>query len=280
MGEALESFSVAIPTMGRTIELSALLESIERSTARPSQIIIVDQNPDDRLGGLTAKFPALSIEHHRVTFKGLSAAKNYAARVASSGVLFTPDDDCRVYPETFRTALDELKRTGADVVFGKSRDETGNDTIVVFQKSPGWLSQRNIDGMFVEPATAVRTKILREIPFDETLGVGTFHGAEEGYDWVLRLIAAKKRLFFQPAIQLFHPATVTDHGSEQSRRRVFSYRAGYGRLCRKHGLWGRYTKRVALVAGGIVVYSIADRRKARYYVAELKGLIAGATVQP
>jgi glycosyltransferase involved in cell wall biosynthesis len=280
MGNTLDSFSVAVPTMGRTAELAALLESIRQSRVLPSEIIIVDQNSDDRVAGVIAPFSDLPIDHHCVPFKGLSAAKNYAARVSTSEILFTPDDDCKVFPDTFATALSTLAETGADVVFGRCSDETGNDTIVVYKKNSGWLSRDAIDGMFVEPATAVRTSVLREIPFDETLGVGTFHGAEEGYDWVLRLLDGGKRLFFQPSIRFFHPRTITDHGSEQSRRRVYSYRAGYGRLCRKHGLWGRYAKRVALVTGGIAAYSVTDPRKARYYLAELRGLIAGVTVQP
>jgi GT2 family glycosyltransferase len=280
MADAPLSFSVAVPTMGRTDELAALLRSIGDSTVRPAQIIVVDQNADDRLAPIIAQFASLGINHHRVTFRGVSAAKNYAAKVASSDVLFTPDDDCRVLANTFQTALEELARTGADVVFGKCLDEDGADSIIRYRKEPGWLSPNRLDGMFVEPATALRTAVLREIPLDETLGVGTFHGAEEGYDWVLRLLDAGKRLYFQPAVRFFHPRTITDHGSPQALRRVFSYRCGYGRLCRKHGLWGRYAKRVALVAGGIVVYSIANRRKARYYLAELAGLIAGAIVEP
>ncbi|MGH9422256.1 MAG: glycosyltransferase family 2 protein, partial [Thermoanaerobaculia bacterium] len=144
---------------------------------------------------------------------------------------------------------------------------------------PGWLTLDKHIGMFVEPATAVRTAVAREIPFDETLGVGTFHGAEEGYDWVLRLLQAGKRLYFQPSIEFFHPQTVVDKGSPGALRRVFSYRCGFARLCRKHGLWGKYTRRVALTACAIPVYAIVDRTKARYYVAELCGLVAGMVIE-
>ncbi len=280
MVSALDSFSVAVPTVGRTTELTELLSSIAASTVLPDSIIVVDQNADDRLATVLDQFPGLPIARHRVDFRGLSAAKNYAGRVCESNVLFTPDDDCRVFPTTFQTALNELSRTNSDVVFGKCSDETGADAIVKFNTDAGWLSTQHIDGMFVEPATAVRTAVLREIPFDETLGVGTFHGAEEGLDWVLRLLAAKKRLYFQPAVMFFHPKTVTDHGSPQAIRRVFSYRCGLGRLCRKHGLWGKYFRRVGLVTGGIVAYSVVDRKKSRYYLAELAGLVAGAIVEP
>jgi GT2 family glycosyltransferase len=185
-----------------------------------------------------------------------------------------------VVADTFQNALEELRRTEADVVFGKCFDEDGAASIIRYRKEAGWLSRSRLDGMFVEPATVLRTAVLREIPFDETLGVGTFHGAEEGYDWVLRLLDAGKRLYFQPAVRFFHPRIITDYGSPQALRRVFSYRAGYGRLCRKHRLWGKYARRLALVAGGVVAYSIADRTRARYYMTELAGLIAGATVEP
>lgn len=280
MADAPLSFSVAIPTIGRTDQLAALLQSIGDSTVRPAQIIVVDQNNDNRVAPVIAQFLSLGIDHRRVIFRGLSAAKNYAATVASSDVLFTPDDDCKVLPNTFEAALAELARTGAEVVFGKCLDETGADSIIRYRKEPGWLSPSRMDGMFVEPASAIRTAVLREIPFDETLGVGTFHGAEEGADWVLRLLDAGKRLYFQPAIEFRHPRTITDHASPDAIRRVFSYRCGYGRFCRKHGLWGRYVKRAAVVAAGIALYSIANKGKARYYLAELAGLIAGATIEP
>ncbi len=280
MGDVDLSFAVAVSTIGRTHEVAALLKSIGDSTIHPVQIIVVDQNPDDRLAAVVAQFPALRIDHRRVTFKGLSAAKNYAATLACSDVLFTPDDDCKVLPDTFRRALDELDGTGADAVFGKCLDENGDDSIISYRKQAGWLSRNRLEGMFVEPATAVRTAVLRDFPFDETFGVGTFHGAEEGYDWVLRLLHAGKRLYFQPAVRFFHPRTIVDYGSPQALSRVFSYRCGYGRLCRKHGLWGKYAARAALVVAGVAVYSIVNRTKARYYVAELAGLLAGATIEP
>jgi len=274
------SFSVAVATAGRTDELADLLTSIERSSIKPTAVIIVDQNADDRLSDILARFPSLGIEHHRVPVRGLSAAKNYAASVASSAILFTPDDDCRVLPDTFQIMMDELKRTGADAVFGRCFDETGADSVTRYVKTPGWLARGRFEGMFVEPATAVRTQVVRQVPFDETLGVGTFHGAEEGYDWVLRLLAADKRLYFQPAAGFFHPRTIVDHGSPTSLRRVFTYRCGFARVCRKHGLWGKYARRIALVSAGIVAYLITDRGKARYYLAELSGLIAGAIIEP
>jgi glycosyltransferase involved in cell wall biosynthesis len=141
MADAPLSFSVAVPTMGRTDELAALLQSIGDSTVRPAQIIVVDQNADDRLARIIAQFSSLGINHHRVTFRGLSAAKNYAAKVASSDVLFTPDDDCRVLANTFQTALEELARTGADVVFGKCLDENGADSLIRYRRR--WRLRRS-----------------------------------------------------------------------------------------------------------------------------------------
>jgi glycosyltransferase involved in cell wall biosynthesis len=280
MGHNGPTFSVAIPTKGRTGELTELLRSISQSSLRPSQIIIVDQNDDDRLAGVISEFPDLPLAHHRVDFAGLSAAKNYAARLATGEFVFTPDDDSRVFPSTFESAIDTLAATGADVVFGRSVDGNGNESITRFRQDAGWLARDRIDGMFVEPATAVRTQVLRGTPFDETLGVGTFHGAEEGYDWVLRLLSEQRRLYFEPAITFFHPQTITDYGSSKALRRVFHYRAGFGRLCKKHGLWGKYLGRTALVASAIVVYSVTNRIKLRYYAAELAGLIAGVSVDP
>lgn len=274
------SFAVAVPTVGRTIELATLLQSIDESTVRPAQIVVIDQNCDDRLVPIIAQFPALGVEHHQVRFNGLSAAKNYAARVVTADVIFTPDDDCRVFPDTFRTALEELAVTGADAVFGRCLDETGRDAIVAYRHDAGWLSQRQMDGMFVEPAMAIRTAMLREFPFDETLGAGMFHGAEEGSDLVFRLLVAEKRLYFQPNVIFYHPRTVKDHASSAALRRVFSYRCGYGRLCSKHGFWTKYVRRLAIVTGAILVYAIGDRRRARYYIAELAGLIAGVVVPP
>ena len=88
--------SLVVATVGRTVELQRFLESMRTQTRRDFEIIVVDQNDDDRLVPILeqAKGWGLDIRHVRQSEKNLSRARNTGIRLAEGAIVAFPDDDC------------------------------------------------------------------------------------------------------------------------------------------------------------------------------------------
>ena len=274
--------SIVIPTIGREKEVRLLLQSI--SDTIPDrllyEIIIVDQNADDLLLSAIHDANNLYINHCKVPFRGLSKAKNYGIKQASGRYICFPDDDCRMLENSIETALNLLNTNQYDMVTGRCADEDGNDSILKFHKSYADLTIDNFEGKMVEPAIFAKRELMLEYSFDETLGVGTFHGAEEGFDLIYRLLKDKKRIFYSPDICLYHPQVILDKSETKSILRAFTYRCGLGRVCVKHKLYRKLLKRLFAVLLFIPFCAVFRRNSLRFYLAEMLGILSGIIVKP
>lgn len=269
--------SIIIPTINRDIELDQLLNSILKLNLRNYEIIIVDQNQDNRIDSIIKRhLKSLPIYHHKVTFKGLSKAKNYGTDNASGDFICFPDDDSEFSTDTVEIALKQLHNDKTiDILFGKTQDRGGNDSVIKFSNQSGFLNLSNFEGKFVEATMFARTMLLKEYRFDENLGAGTFFGAEEGYDLIYRLLKAKKSLYYDPKIKFYHPQTIIDKSDYSSLMRVYSYRKGFSYACLKHKMYIRLFSRIILVSSGVVLFLPFNRSKSYFYLVEFCSLITG-----
>jgi glycosyltransferase involved in cell wall biosynthesis len=94
------AITLIVATVGRTQELSRLLESIAAQTLTSLELIIVDQNADDRVKKLLEDSVSSLLCIHVRSAKGLSRARNVGIDLASGRILCFPDDDCW-YPGDF-----------------------------------------------------------------------------------------------------------------------------------------------------------------------------------
>ena len=270
--------SILVPTIGRTIELSALLHSIlDAKLSFPYEIVLIDQNSigylDEVLNNYRNKLP---INHHVVKFKGLSKAKNYGVKVSCGNFICFPDDDCKIFPDTFLNAFSLIEKENADLVFGKCIDEKGNDSVLNFQKEKYTLTKENMLGGFVEATVVCARGIFEKFEFDENMGAGTFFGSEEGFDWLYRILTeSSKKVVFSPEIKFYHPQVILSKGDLSALNRVFKYRCGTAYLCHKHHFERKYYKRLIMAYVASKLYYFTDRDKAKYYKTEFLALQLG-----
>ena len=99
--------SLVVPTINRVRELERLFRSLI-AQREDFEVIVVDQNPDDRLVPLVDSYRKhFPIEHLRASQKGQSRARNIGLRHIQGDIFAFPDDDC-VYSDGLLTAVSRL----------------------------------------------------------------------------------------------------------------------------------------------------------------------------
>ena len=277
----MEIISIIIPTLNRKKEIQDLLQSLVSSKHLIKEIIVIDQNCSNLLDSVIQDNSIYfnSIIHKKVSFKGASKARNEGVKYATAETICFPDDDAQFKEDTIRKALEEMRNKNVKVLFGKCVDNENKDSILKFDKKESFITLKSYENKFVESTLFISRELIEKYQFDENLGVGNFFGAEEGLDLVLRLIKDKVLIFYSPIIVFIHPQKVSNYTSPAELKRVFFYRAGFSRLCIKHKLFFKLLKRFFLVNSYILLLLLIQRKKARYYLSELLGLLAGVIVK-
>ena len=123
----MPTFSLIVPTFGRAEELDRLLSSLGEQSPASLEVIIVDQNDDDRVHPLLSLLDAsVRVQHIRVTKKSLSNARNVGLAHATGEFVAFPDDDCW-YPAEHLPKVEQWFHTHPqyDILAVGARDEDG-----------------------------------------------------------------------------------------------------------------------------------------------------------
>ncbi len=224
--------SLILATMGRTQELRTFLGHLREQAFRDFELIVVDQNPDDRLvpvlGEWAGSFPIL----HLRSRPGLSRARNVGLSRARGAVVGFPDDDCW-YPPTLLAELNRvwaLHPTCGGVVSGIGWGG------VPPRCRPGRCTRRAAWSVVASVCLFVHRDLVTALGgFDERLGLGsgTPWGAGEDVDLALRVLAAGRDLFYEPGVWVGHPE-ITSGRVARSSGRSRAYGRSTGRLLRQH----------------------------------------------
>jgi glycosyltransferase involved in cell wall biosynthesis len=279
------SFSLILGTIGRTREVECLLSSLEAQTYRDYELIVVDQNPDDRLVQILApykgEFPIL----HLKSEPGLSRAFNLGLEHASGDLVTFPGDDCQ-YPSDLldRVAQFFSHHPETDGLTGRSIDEHGDDTNGTFDTQAGTVDRFNVWNRSTAYTFFLRSDSLHGARFDEDMGpgAGTIWGAGNDHDFLLQLLTKGASLYYDPELIVLHPDPASQYDDdEQLIRRAYTYDCGAGRAIRKHGfpLWFRVWWLIRPL-GGLALYLVGLKKPpgARYRWNVLKGRFRGLLV--
>jgi glycosyltransferase involved in cell wall biosynthesis len=261
---AVPFISLIASTLGRDEEVTLLLETLAAQNDDHFELIVVDQNPDDRLVPVIQAFEGqLPIRHVRTTLRGLDRGRNLGASHARGDWFVFPDDDSW-YPPDFLKRLRHLIATeNADIYSGRSLNRDGAEIMVRFLQEDAEITRANVWQVLIEWVIAFRATTFRAASgFDEHLGVGsgTAWNSGEGQDLVLRCLANGARGLFRRELWGYHPEHKDSKTTDTEYRKMRSYGVGYGFVMHRHG----FTKADMLPSiirpiVGMAVYTMTGR---------------------
>lgn len=235
-GQGRPKISLVMATVGRTSEPRRFLEHLSRQTWPNFELVIVDQNRDERLCSLIEEYGSRFPLSHLKSAPGLSRARNAGLRHISGDVVGFPDDDCWYPPtllaEVARRVCDGTGRGGIAVLM-----DYGCSRALLRRRWPRRVTRLNVWALCLSCNLFFSRDVVSRVgDFDESLGLGagTRWGSGEDTDFALRAISAGCALYFDPRICVKHPP-LGRSAHEHDVRKARSYANGMGRVLRQHG---------------------------------------------
>ncbi|GGD95906.1 glycosyl transferase [Aureimonas endophytica] len=274
--------SLVVSTLGRSAELGPFLQSLENQTERDFELIVVDQNEDDRLVPLLdparLSFPILHLRDRES--RGVNAGRNAGAARARGEIILFPDDDCWYPPWLFERSLACLDRTGADLLTGRAADEAGRTINGRFLGAAGPIRRDNVFETQIEWLMFFRRAAFEATGgFDPAIGPGsgTPWQSCEGVDIILRALALGYRGHYDPSLIGHHAELDIRTPDAAMRRKARGYARGMGYVMRKHGYRPSfaYYRICRPLAGLAMNLSKLNGSRSRYYANVFAGRLEG-----
>ena len=257
-------FSLVVATLGRAGEMEPLLNSLVLQAGVDFEVIIVDQNKDDRLEPLIKAYgDRLDIKHLRTPLPGVCRARNLGAGQATGDWLMFPDDDCW-YPQDFFSTLGRIMEgVTADFYCGRATDLDGRNIMGTFADAPARVTRANIWVTLIEWLVVIRRSSFAAAGgFDEGIGPGsgTIWGAYEIQDLILKCLARGAEGHYSPELIGHHPEDRNDQTTPENIAKMYRYSAGLGYVMRGHGFsMLAFLPRLLRPLAGMLVYRLSGR---------------------
>lgn len=270
-------FSLVMATRGRSTEIAEFLDSLLAQGEQQAEVIIVDQNGDDRLAAVLAPYHGrVAIAHLRSAIANANHARNLGLRAARGTIVGFPDDDC-VYPPGLldRVAAAFAADDALMLLTGPAQSPEGGLGSGRWRENAGGIDSQNVWTSVIEfNLWLCRSLALALGGFDEAMGPGTPLGSAEGNDLVLRAVASGHKALYDPALQVIHP---DKRLSDVAVARARLYGRGLGFALRRHGVAPRIWLPFAVrPLGGALLGLLKGRpRDAAYYAMTLLGRAEG-----
>ncbi len=271
--------SLIVATVNRVAELQRLLASLQAQTFQDFEVIVIDQNPDDRLVPVLGRYSSLAIRHLR-SEQGAGRARNVGLRVAAGGIIAFPDDDCWYPPSLLSSVVEWLVRNaGYDGLFTTMRDADSRPVGPRWPQSPCLVTKSNLWNTTIFVTAFLRRPVIDAVGyFREDIGVGaaTPYQSGEESDYFLRALALDFRMRYDPdpSLVVHHPNL---HSLARLRANTYPYALGAGYVMRLHGYswhdFGSYL--VRSFGGAIVSLGKADPVMAHVYLLRAAGQLRG-----
>lgn len=279
-------FSLILATIDRVDEVKRFLVSLGEQTCRDFELIVVDQNLDDRLTPVLESYRnRFSILHlHKPQDRGASRARNIGLEHAAGTVVTCPDDDCW-YPPQLLEQVDDFLNENPEVDGLSGQIASDPSIIGRFPQgpdAPGCFIRTSLEVLKVPGMVGLflRTPVVEAVgSFDETLGpgAGTPWGSGEDTDYHLRILKAGFVLYSKREIVVFHPEVHSYYSEGRDLSRTYRYGAGRTRVWRRHGLplWYFGYEVLRSFAGVLLSLLQAKQAKAYWHWGAFRGKLRG-----
>ena len=263
-------FSLIMATLGRSDEIVRLFDSFVAQTYQNFEVIVIDQNDDDRVVRIVTAFSdRLDIKYLR-SEKGLSRARNVGLEHVGGELVAFPDDDCWYAPHTLEYIVTRFQADASIAgLTGCSEDGSGKLSQGRWAQHVTTVTRFNVWTCATSYTIFLRAdSIANAQGFDESLGVGsgTKWGAGEEVNFLLGVIGAGAHVVYDPAIRIYHPEPLLEM-NESSFRRARLYNRGFGHVLGTNDYPVHYV--LYLVGRSVVGCGVAalklDFGRARYY---------------
>lgn len=183
---AANSISVVIPSFNRLPYLTKALDSVFSQTSKADEVIVVDDgSTDDTVEHIKALFPEVILLTQPNL--GVSAARNYGIKTATSDWIALLDSDDQWLPDKISTIRQsQMEFPGYSLIHSNEiwiRDGVRVNAMKKHEKTGGWIFRKCLPLCVISPSAAVihRTVFDKVGYFDESLP------ACEDYDLWLRI---------------------------------------------------------------------------------------------
>ena len=270
--------SFIVPTVDRKNEFLRFIDSLLNQTAELSQIelIIVDQNKDDRIFEIINSLYNINIIYFRIEKIGLSYAKNQALSKINGLFCCYLDDDCWLDKNTLKVLLSQLKLLKPfEGLLMNAMTPEGKFLVPGKLRAGFILNEENLLEAFYAPqiSQVYPTFVVKNLQgFNKNLGIGTRFGSAEDTDLLIRALKNKITFKYFETIKIIHPKIENKSCAFKKR---YQYGLGFGALCRIHNFKFYFIIKLLRPAIGFILFLPLNWRKSFLYFFTLLGRLKG-----
>ena len=225
--------SLILCSVNRIQSVENFFNSLLLQTFKNYEVVVIDQNRDNRLDKIIDKFSSkLSIKVLKTT-PGLSKSRNLGLKNIDGDIVCFPDDDCKYTNDLLFNVNEYFQENGKiDFILGKTIDpktklfSAGKNIL-----QAGKVKCYHFGGSSTSLFIRLRSKDVY-FHFDEKFGIGAEYPAEEENDLIMRLVNMNRKGMYLPEnIIIHHPNKDDDY---TNINRGIDRGLAFGALIAKH----------------------------------------------
>jgi len=216
-------------TLSRKEEVDQLINSLLIQTYTDFELIVVDQNSDNRVYDITEKYKErINMKYIKSNKTGISYNRNIGMEKCTGDITAFPDDDCEYEADTLAKVVDFFRKY-PEYSFCTCNTKEKNSELSIMPNtfSSTKISAISVMHMGISFTIFIKSSALESFRFDEKLGVGAQFGSAEESDMLFFLLKHKNKGYYIHQNYIYHPAK-TD-----TPERAFSYGMGFGAVHKK-----------------------------------------------